>query len=209
MAGFHPHDNLFLPNEVIVGWFGEEPDDDHPIPLNDHHADDLSDDAISEPEVENLPQAAPFPIPNPRPAFHGPTPEWVECLETWSQGQDQPMTFNGDRSFYDLSNGGSADRIMPILIRRVARNEIQDRTALQRITKVDTNGGMHMLRTSRREHARERSERDHETLLQALAESRAEVMELRVRQRVYERHLLDVERQLAELRVHQRDDRRQ
>ena len=66
-----------------------------------------------------------------------------------------------------------------------------------------------MLRTSRLEHARERSERHHETLLQALAESRVEVMELRVRQRVYERHLLDVERQLAELRVHQRDDRHQ
>ncbi|KAL7616187.1 hypothetical protein Lser_V15G03688 [Lactuca serriola] len=98
--------------------------------------------------------------------------------------------------------------IMPILIRRVARNEIQGRTALQRIAEVDTNGGMHMLRTSRLKHARERSERDHETLLQALAESRAEVMELRVRQRVYKRHLLDVERQLVELRVHQRDDRR-
>ncbi|KAL7589059.1 hypothetical protein Lser_V15G40392 [Lactuca serriola] len=209
MAGFHPHDDLFLPNAVIAGWAGEEPISDHPIPLNDHHAENPSDDAISEPGVENLPQTAPFPIPNPRPAFYGPTPEWVECLETWSQGQDQPMPFTGDRSFYDLSNGGSADRIMPILIRRVARNEIQDMTALQRIAKVDTNGGMHMLHTSRLEHARERSKRDHETLLQALAESRAEVMELRVRQRVYERHLLDVERQLAELRIHQRDDRRQ
>ncbi|KAL7595484.1 hypothetical protein Lser_V15G29681 [Lactuca serriola] len=171
MAGFHPHDNLFLPNAVIAGWFGEEPVNDHPIPLNDHHAEDLSDNAISEPEVENLPQAAPFPIPNPRSAFHGPTPEWVECLETWNQGQDKPMPFNGDRSFYDLSNGGSADRSMPILIQRVARNEIQGRTALQRIAEVDTNGGMHMLRISRLEHAHERSERDHETLLQALAES--------------------------------------
>ena len=65
-----------------------------------------------------------------------------------------------------------------------------------------------MLRTSRLEHAHERSERDHETLLQALAESRAEVIELRVRQRVYERHLLDAKRQLAELRVLQSDDRR-
>ena len=68
---------------------------------------------------------------------------------------------------------------------------------------------MHTLRTIRLEDAHDRSERNHETLLQALAESRAEVIELRVRQRVYERHLLDVERQLAELRVHQKDDRRQ
>ena len=130
MAGLHPHGNQYLPNEVIAGCFGEEPDNDHPIPLNDHPNKDLSDDANSKPEVENLPQAAPVPIPNPRPAFHGPTPELVECLETWSQGQDHPMLFNGDRSFYDLSNGGSAHRTLPILVRRVARNEIQGRTAL-------------------------------------------------------------------------------
>ena len=68
---------------------------------------------------------------------------------------------------------------------------------------------MHTLRTIRLEDARERSKRDHETLLQALVESRAEVIELQVRQRVYKRHLLDMECQLAELTVHQRDDRHQ
>ena len=68
---------------------------------------------------------------------------------------------------------------------------------------------MHTIYTNHIENTRERSERDHETLLQALAETRAEVIELRVRQRVYERCLLDMERQLAELRVHQKDDRRQ
>ena len=96
MAGLHPHGNPYFPNEVIVGWVGEGPENDHPIPLNDHHAEDLTDDDNSEPEVENLPPVAPFPNPNPRPAFHGPTPPWVECLETWSQGQDQSMPFNGD-----------------------------------------------------------------------------------------------------------------
>ena len=55
----------------------------------------------------------------------------------------------------------------------------------------------------------ERSERNHETLLQALAETRAEVIELQVRQKVYERYLLDMERQLAELRVHHKGNRRQ
>ena len=176
MAGLHPHGNSYLSNEVIAGWFGEELENDHPILLNDHHDEELSDGANSEPKVENLPQVAPFPIPNPRPAFHGPTPEWVECLETWSQGQDHPMPFNGDRSFYDLSNGGSTDRILPILVRRVARNEIQGGTALHQITEVVTNARMHTLRTIHLEDARERSERDHETLLQALAESQAEVI---------------------------------
>ena len=92
--------------------------------------------------------------------------------------------------------------------RRVARNEIQGRTALHQITEVVTDARMLTLRTIRLEDARERSERNHETLLRALAESRAEVIELRVRQMVFERHLLDMERQLVELRVHQRDDRR-
>ena len=83
MAGLHPHGNPYLPNEVIAGWFGEEPENDHPIPLNDHHDEDLSDGANSEPEVENLPQAAPVPIPNPRSAFHGPTlSEW----NVWRHG---------------------------------------------------------------------------------------------------------------------------
>ncbi|KAL7599327.1 hypothetical protein Lser_V15G22302 [Lactuca serriola] len=119
------------------------------------------------------------------------------------------MPFNGDRSFYDVNEGSTVDRVLPILIRRVARNEIQGRTVLRRIAEVDTNGGMHILRTNSLEHARERSERNHETLLQALAKTRVEVIELRVHQRVYERYLLNMERQLAELRVPQRDYYRQ
>ena len=120
IVGLHPLDNQYLPNEVIAGWFGEEPENDHPIPLDDHHDENLSADANSELEVENLPRATPIPIPNPRPALHGPTPDSVECLETWSQEQDQPMPVIGDRNFYDLSNGGSAGRILPIMVRRVA-----------------------------------------------------------------------------------------
>ena len=61
MARLHPHDNQYLPNEVIVGWFGEEPENDHPIPWDDHHDEDFSYDANSEPEVENLPRVAPVP----------------------------------------------------------------------------------------------------------------------------------------------------
>ena len=133
----------------------------------------------------------------------------MECLETWSQEQDQPMPFIGNRNFYDLSNEGLADIVLPILVRREARNEIHGRTALHQISEEVAYARMHTLHTIHLEDAHERSERNHETLLQALAESRAEVIELRVRQMVCERHLLDMERQLVELRVHQRNDRRQ
>ena len=87
------------------------------------------------------------------------------------------MLFDGDRSFYDLSNGGSADKVLPILVRREARNEIQGRTALHQITEVVTYARMHTLHTIHLEDAHERSERNHEILLQTLAESRAEVIE--------------------------------
>ena len=96
MAGHHPHSNPYLPNEGNDGWFGEEPENDHPIPLNAHHAEDLSDDDNSEPKVKNQPSVAPIPNPNPCPAFHGPTPPGVECLETWSEEQNQPIPFTRD-----------------------------------------------------------------------------------------------------------------
>ena len=65
---------------------------------------------------------------------------------------------------------------------------------------------MHTIYTNHLENTRERSKRDHETLLQALAETQAEVIELRM---VYKGHLLDMECQLTGMRVHQRDDRHQ
>ena len=170
MAGFH-HGDPYFPNQGNAGWLEAEPEDDHPIPLDDHHAEGFSDSSDSEAEVNNLPPVAPVTNPNPRQAFQGPTPAWVECIETWSEEQNQPMPFNEDRSFYNTREGGSADRVLPILVRRVSRNEIQGRTALQRIVEVDTNGGLHSLRTSRLEHARERSAADHEALLWALAET--------------------------------------
>lgn len=130
-------------------------------------------------------------------------------METWSQEQNQPTPFNGDRSFYDQSEGGSADRVLPILVRRVARNKIQVRTTLHRITEANANARMHTICTIHLEDACERPREDQEALQRELAETRAKVIELRVRQRVYERHLLDVERRLAELSVHPRDKRHQ
>ena len=112
-------------------------------------------------------------------------------METWSQEQDQPMPFIGNRNFYDLSNEGLADIVLPILVRREAINEIQDRTALRQISEIVAYARMHTLHTLLLEDAHERSERNHETLLQELAESRTEVIGLRVCHMVCERHLLD------------------
>ena len=54
----------------------------------------------------------------------------------------------------------------------------------------------------------ERTRRTNETLQQQLAASRAKVMELRARQRAHERHLQEVVRQVADLRVRPRNSHR-
>ncbi|KAL7596760.1 hypothetical protein Lser_V15G28139 [Lactuca serriola] len=90
--------------------------------------------------------------------------------------------------------GGSADRVLPILVRMVARNEEQGRTTINRMMEVDANEGVNIVRIRRLEDAHGRSMRDNEALQQDLAATRAKVIELRARQRLYERHLLDVER---------------
>ena len=114
------------------------------------------------------------------------------------------MSFSGDLSFYNLSEGGLVDRVLPILVCMVACNEIQVRIALNRIAEVDANVGINTVCIHRLENACERAARDHESLLQELVVNRSEVIQHRVRLRVYERCLLDNEHQLADLRVRPR-----
>ena len=115
------------------GRIDAEPEAQPAIPLNAELAENFLEDPEPEPEVENLPLEAQIPIQNPCQDFHGLTPLWVESLETWNQEPDQPIPYNGDRSFYNMSGGGSADRVLPIMVRKIARNEIEGRIAINRI----------------------------------------------------------------------------
>ncbi|KAL7610638.1 hypothetical protein Lser_V15G13684 [Lactuca serriola] len=130
MAGFNLPGDPYFPNQGNGGWLDAEPEENHPIPLDDDFVENFLEDSDSEPEVNNLPLVAPIPNPNPRPAFQGPTPLWAKNLGRWSQEQGQTILYNGDRSFYNLSEGGSADRVLPILVRKVARNDEQGRAAI-------------------------------------------------------------------------------
>ena len=122
MAGFNLPDNPYFPGQENEGRLDTEPEAEPTIPLNAELAEDFPEDPKLEPEVENLPLEAQIPIQKPRENFHGLTPLWVESLETWNQEQDQPIPYNGDRSLYNVSEGGSTDRVLPIMVRRIARN---------------------------------------------------------------------------------------
>ena len=207
MAGFH-HGDPYFPNEGNAGWIDEEPEDEHPIPLDDHLAEGFSDGSDSEPEVNNLPLVGQAPNNNPRPAFPGPTPMWANDLNRWSDEQGHPLPYFGDRTFYNVSDGGSADRALPVIIRRIARNVEQGRAAIDRVMEIDANSGVNTVRIRRLEEDMERTRRTNETLQQQLAASRAEVLELRARQRAQDRHLQEVFRQMSDLRDRPRNSHR-
>ena len=96
-----------------------------------------------------------------------------------------PYTIQRRQKLLQLSEGGSTDRVLPILVRRVPRNEEQGRTAINRIMEVDAKAGVSTVCIRRLEDAHGRSMRDNEALQQELAETRAEVIELRTCQKVY------------------------
>jgi len=176
--------------------------------LDDHLAEGFSDGSDSEPEVNNLPLVGQAPNNNPRPAFPGPTPLWATDLNRWSDEQGQPLPYFGDRSFYNVSEGGSADRALPVIIRRIARNVEQGRAAIDRVMEIDANSGVNTVRIRRLEEDIERTRRTNKTQQQQLAASRAEVLELRARQRAQDRHLQEVFRQVSDLRDRPRNSHR-
>ena len=163
MAGFH-HGDPYFSNEGNAGWIDEEPEDEHPIPLDDHLAEGFSDGSDSEPEVNNLPLVGQAPNNNPRPAFPGPTPMWANNLNRWSDEQGQPLPYFGDRSFYNVSEGGSAERALPVIICRIARNVEQGRAAIDRVIEFDAISGVNTVRIRRLEEDIERTRRTNKTL---------------------------------------------
>ena len=204
MAGFH-HGDPYFPNEGNAGWLEAESDDEHQIPLDDHQAEGLSDGSDSEPKVNNLPPVGQAPNNNPRPAFPGPTPLWVNNLNRWSDEQGQPLPYFGDQSFYNVSEGGSADRALPVMVRRIARNVEQGRAAIDRVMEIDANSGVNTVRIRHLEEALEGTRRTNDALRHQLS---TKVAELRVRQRAHERHLREVVRRLADMRIRPRNSRR-
>ena len=207
MAGFH-HSDPYFPNQGNAGWLEAEPEDDHPILLDDHHAEGFSDSSDSEPEVNNLPPAAQNPNLNPRPAFQGPTPLWATNLTRWSQEQGQPIPYNGDRSFYNLTEGGSADRVLPIMVRRISRNTILGQATIDRVVEIEANSGVNTVHIRQLESAHERTLVRNANLQRELAETQAEVRELRAQQVRADRRMRDMERLLSGSRTHASSSRR-
>ena len=64
----------------------------------------------------------------------------------WSQEQGQPPPYNSDRSLYNLNEGGSTDRFLPILVRCVARNAEQGRANFNQVMEIHANSRVNKVR---------------------------------------------------------------
>ena len=74
MAGFHFPGNPYFPNQGNNGWIEADPEENHETPLDNDLVEQFPGETDSYPEVENLPQVAPIPNPNPQLVLEGPTP---------------------------------------------------------------------------------------------------------------------------------------
>lgn len=129
-------------------------------------------------------------------------------LESLERRARSTLTLQRGTSFYNISESGSADRALPIMVSIIARNVEQGGAAVGRVVEIDANIGVHPVRICHLEEAMERTRSTNETLQQQLAVSQVEVIELRVRQRAHERHLQEVVRQMEDIRVHLRNSHR-
>ena len=141
MTGFHLPGDPYFPNQENGGWIEEdpaedpeevmeeEPEDEHEeepeeqdleVDLEEEEGGGCSEGIDLDLEVYNSPRVVRYPAP--RLNFQGSTPRWVVDLRRWSQEKGQHSPYGMERDFYNLSQGGSVDRALPIIVHHVARH---------------------------------------------------------------------------------------
>ena len=88
-----------------------------------------------------------------------------------------------------------------MFIRRVARNDEQERAAIHRVVEVDATMVLNMVRLRHLSEDQELTRTHTDALQRELAANRSEVRELRQRQATLERRVLETEQGLAEPRA--------
>lgn len=101
-----------------------------------------------------------------------------------------------------MSEGGSTDIVLPILVRQIARNGEQGRTTIQRTEENDANTGVNTVCIRQLESTHRTTINQNEALQRELTATQTEVRELRARQGRYELRMLEMERQIAEPKGH-------
>ena len=127
----------YFPNRGNGGWVEEDPkEDEEPIELEE--GEDSGTDL--EPEVINPPVAQP---PAFRRNFQGPTPIWGSHIHHWSRQQGLRPPYGMCRDFYDIRDGGSSDRALPVMVGKMANQSYQSGVQANRIREVNVEVQVH------------------------------------------------------------------
>lgn len=132
MARFHLPRDTYNPNQGNGGWIEDDSDEE---PMDDSEEEN-SIRTNSELQVYNTPQGVQRPAA--RQHFQGLTRVWGEELQSWSHQQGQCYPFGMNRDIYNISNEGSAERALCIIVHRIARQTDQVTISVKRILEANT-----------------------------------------------------------------------
>ena len=121
MAGYPPPGDPYFSDQGNYGWIEEDPEEiveKEEEPMKEEEEED-SDGSDTTPEVYNPPPTVQHTVIGQD--FQGPTPAWAAYLHHWSRQQRQRPPCGIEKGFFDLFEGGSADRALPIIAHRIAR----------------------------------------------------------------------------------------
>lgn len=114
-------------NQQDVGW--DVDSDKEPF------EDSESSGTDTELQIYNPPQAGPHPVA--RQDFQGPIPMWGEHLNHWSQQEGLRPPYGMARGYYELYRGDSANKALPVIVKRIARQTDQAQISINRIIEVN------------------------------------------------------------------------
>ena len=123
--------------------------------------------------------------------------------ELW---QVEPQTgtttsYKGDRSLYNLKEGGSEDRVLPIMVHRTTRNTEQGRENFDQVMEIRANFGVNTVRLRRLIDDQDFERSCNDALHVELNACQSEVKDLNQNQVAPQRRVWEAEQQLAKSTV--------
>ena len=102
-----------------------------------------------------------------------------------------------EQGFYDLRNGGSADRALPVMVRCIANPGEKAKVNANQIMDVDATAQITVVRLHRLNEEHDQTIKHTFSLQKDITDARVEVREFRNNQAPMERRVIKAERQVA------------
>ena len=182
MAGHHLPGDPYFPNHGNQGWIVEDPEED---PEEDSDEEPFEDSESSGTDTE--PQVC-------NPGIHPhtqeeaiPIPEWGQYINHWSRQDGQRPPYGMQQGFYNVSEGGAADRALPVIVNRIARQFDQSRMSINRILEVNAAAQANAADILRLDEMQDDTQHHTEALQRQLNAAESEIRGLREHQDAQER----------------------